>query len=483
MKKFCSLKQALKSTRSRNSSQDFCARRGTSAPFITRCYSDAPCSNIETEPLAEENPRVARQSPSSQAREEQNHRRPVQIRKTRAPDTPEKLKYATRNELLAVDPEEFRILMRHVPHPVVVLTSVYFPPVRKAALYPQETSPEPVDEIPEDPGTDEAHSSNPWVSQGKTGLNADSLLGAINRTSAAAAGVDPGGISRASKPIPRAMTLSSFTSLSPYPTPKIIFNIGLPSRTFDAILSSGRFNIHVLRDSAMGARLAQHFSHGNATPTGRGNSGHDMGVFEGLGQYGVGVTGLRWVRQWDMLNSLDPVYRPIAMLRTARSQMPVLNGQPVLYVLKCAIARGHQDKPTIFKVGGGDNKHAIVVGDVEGFVPGEPDEKFELKSHEISLAYADREFRTAANPVGTFDKNEATQPRRMKMVGFMGSNTDEGEPSAKAAKIKKKQRKQESTGTKPGKETSIDSLGQIDEVMNDSDFYKLLEKMFQDPRK
>ncbi|PKS11035.1 hypothetical protein jhhlp_002795 [Lomentospora prolificans] len=63
----------------------------------------------------------------------------------------------------------------------------------------------------------------------------------------------------------RGMTMSSFTSLSLDPIPLVSFNIKKPSRTLDAIRESGRFNIHILRADAHGVKVAEWFSTSNAS--------------------------------------------------------------------------------------------------------------------------------------------------------------------------------------------------------------------------
>ncbi|KAH8888812.1 hypothetical protein GQ53DRAFT_232296 [Thozetella sp. PMI_491] len=68
--------------------------------------------------------------------------------------------------------------------------------------------------------------------------------------------------------IPRAMTVTSMTSVSlgdeSNPTPVLSLNIRTPSKTLAAIVSTGRFNIHLLADNRSGAAIADFFSKGQA---------------------------------------------------------------------------------------------------------------------------------------------------------------------------------------------------------------------------
>lgn len=143
---------------------------------------------------------------------------------------------------------------------------------------------------------------------------------------------------------PRAMTMSSFTSLTLAPTPLVTFNVRVPSRTLDAIAASGHFNIHVLAGDVSGAAVAAHFT--------RGNLGDD--AFEQL-------DGVRY--------QLD-------------AQPPVLRGGGVLFALRCRLLEDAAEGGLV-KV----RDHVIVVGEVVEMIPGEGKEEF-------GLVYADRRYRT-----------------------------------------------------------------------------------------
>ncbi|KAJ5224548.1 FMN-binding split barrel-like protein [Penicillium citrinum] len=63
----------------------------------------------------------------------------------------------------------------------------------------------------------------------------------------------------------RGMTVSSFSTVTLTPHPVISFNVRRPSETLNALLSSGRFLVHLLAPSPATATLARDFSKGNTT--------------------------------------------------------------------------------------------------------------------------------------------------------------------------------------------------------------------------
>lgn len=151
---------------------------------------------------------------------------------------------------------------------------------------------------------------------------------------------------------PRAMTMSSFTSLTLKPTPVITFNVATPSRTLDSIQASRGFNIHVLSGDSSGAAVADHFT--------RGNVGAD--VFAGLNHV-------------ILEESAD------------RSAPPLLRGKGVVHVLRCKLL---DDEPSrgLIKV----RDHMIVVAEVVEMIPG-------VESNEFGLAYADRKYRQVGSVI------------------------------------------------------------------------------------
>ncbi|UKZ58085.1 hypothetical protein TrVGV298_011950 [Trichoderma virens] len=140
---------------------------------------------------------------------------------------------------------------------------------------------------------------------------------------------------------PRAMTMSSFTSLTLSPTPLISFNIATPSRTLDAIKESRHFNIHIMSGDELGVQVADRFTRGNTDD-----------VFDGL-EYDTSKT----------------------------DGAPLLKGEGIMYALRCRLL---PDEPTrgLLKV----RDHVIVVGEVVEMIPGSCVNKF-------GLSYADRKYR------------------------------------------------------------------------------------------
>ena len=155
---------------------------------------------------------------------------------------------------------------------------------------------------------------------------------------------------------PRAMTMSSFTSLTLSPVPLITFNIATPSRTLDAIKSSRRFNIHILTGDEAGAGLANHFTKGNSVPD----------IFEGLGD--------------ETSMELD------------NDTSPVLQGDGVLYVLRCKILDDDAKENGLIPV----RDHVIVVGEVLDLIQGV---KATEQESEMGLGYADRQYREAGHVI------------------------------------------------------------------------------------
>ncbi|AEO56733.1 hypothetical protein MYCTH_2090929 [Thermothelomyces thermophilus ATCC 42464] len=177
------------------------------------------------------------------------------------------------------------------------------------------------------------------------------------------------GRERGDAPVPRAMTMSSFTSLALSPTPLVSFNIAVPSRTHDAVAASRRFNIHVLADDAAGARVADWFAGGNA---------HGREVFDRLVEEGdvrVHWGGVGGADGGDG-NGDDHHKR----------EPPVLQGDGVLYVLRCKLL---DDEPSRGLVRVKD--HVIVIGEVLEIVEGTGAKR--EKHERFGLLYADRRFR------------------------------------------------------------------------------------------
>ena len=131
--------------------------------------------------------------------------------------------------------------------------------------------------------------------------------------------------------------MSSFTSLTLYPTPLVTFNIRFPSRTLDALRATETFCIHIIRGDETGAQLASRFTQGN----------------EG----DAAAQGVRW-------------------------KEGVLDEDGVEFVLKCQLARGE----------GLPNGGVVVVRD-HVLVVAEVKEVTVVGEGGSALAYSDRQYR------------------------------------------------------------------------------------------
>ncbi|RYP47740.1 hypothetical protein DL768_006276 [Monosporascus sp. mg162] len=298
-------------------------------------------------------------------------------------------------------PERFRAVMRQMPHPVVIITTLDCPQRRPPRA---DSTREMQKHGPSSPSSSSSHEDDDdgvpvppphWTSSDV----------ADSRSSADAK--DGNGRLRL-RPIPRAMTVSSFTSLSLRPREKVLFNIALPSRTYHAIFSSGRFNAHVLTSDEHGARLADLFTKGYSGLNGAGagaaqeqeeagRSGRRLGVLAGLEEYGVEVLGKReWDAEWDTATAPEDGARRGMVRYTA----PLLRGKGVMHVLKCDLyAPGYLDNAppecregswSAARIIGGDRERdnfCIMLGDVTEIVQGDG------AGSNIALAYADGAYR------------------------------------------------------------------------------------------
>lgn len=174
-------------------------------------------------------------------------------------------------------------------------------------------------------------------------------------TSAAA----PAAPDSSSAPVPRGMTMSSFTSLSLRPTPLVTFNIATPSRTLDAVSRSRQFNIHVLSGDVAGARVAEWFRKGNAD---------DLGVFEA-----------------DRLRDECGCEVVVAAETPGGTAAPLLKGPGVLFALRCSLL-GDEPARGLVRV----RDHVIVLAEIVDIVEGQGGKS---ESAAFGLAYADRLYR------------------------------------------------------------------------------------------
>ncbi|KAI1814957.1 hypothetical protein GGS20DRAFT_546035 [Poronia punctata] len=216
-------------------------------------------------------------------------------------------------------------------------------------------------------------------------------------------------IEKMQHPIACGVTVSSLTSLCIRPNPHVMFNMTLPSTMYEALVSCGDFNVHVLTPDVHGARVARVFTRGNRLLSAglANNSDADLGVLAGLREEGLHQVEIAnrdaWHEQYheakegglrslglEMADSVDiPSTVPESELSETPGQtheVPCLHFRGILEVLHCRLARTvHPDLP-----GAGDNM--IVIGEVVGVtMPKECDERPDEVP--VALGYADRRYR------------------------------------------------------------------------------------------
>ncbi len=181
--------------------------------------------------------------------------------------------------------------------------------------------------------------------------------------------------------VPRAMTVSSFTSLTLHPTPLVSFNIAVPSRTLDAIADSGRFNVHVLAADAAGAQVADWFSRGGVNTDGRG-AFETLELAEGSG--------------------VDYVHFG------TEKMAPILEGKGVLYVLRCRILTNGllKSRRGLVRV----KDHVVVFGEVAEIVEWRGAERGTEET--FGLVYADRKYRQLGGCMTPLEKKAGETDER-----------------------------------------------------------------------
>ncbi|KAL7624914.1 hypothetical protein AAE478_004128 [Parahypoxylon ruwenzoriense] len=209
------------------------------------------------------------------------------------------------------------------------------------------------------------------------------------------------------RPIPRAMTVSSFTSLSVDPVPRVTFNVTLPSTTHAALVRCGRFNAHILSGDAHGAQIAELFTRGNRHTVALGPSKDkgELGVLARLETLGVQVLGReQWLEEWEQARHYG--HEMLSAFRSPAGEppsgtLPVLQGKGVMHVLKCAYRELIPPEDSDFL------HHAIVMGEVLDIVHGEAGD-----GSGIALSYADRAYRRPGEKL--FERTTREQPRQTK---------------------------------------------------------------------
>ncbi|KAK3940806.1 flavin reductase like domain-containing protein [Diplogelasinospora grovesii] len=183
----------------------------------------------------------------------------------------------------------------------------------------------------------------------------------------------PGTAESGGLPAPRAMTMSSFTSLALTPTPVVSFNILTPSRTLDAIRASRRFNIHILSGDRKGAKVADRLTRGNL---------EGIKVFQGLEDE---------CDSQVILPNLEVNYLEVQKGQQGgheQTEPPLISGPGVLYVFRCKLF--DEAHGGLVKV----RDHVIVLGEVIEIVDGREEHD---STEQFGLIYADRTYRQLGN--------------------------------------------------------------------------------------
>ncbi|KAB5576004.1 flavin reductase like domain-containing protein [Coniochaeta sp. 2T2.1] len=201
---------------------------------------------------------------------------------------------------------------------------------------------------------------------------------------------------------PRAMTVSSFTSLSLSPA-LVTFHVATPSRTLDAIKTSGVLNFHVLSGDELGAGVAAHFT-----------SGNNESVFSGEGLRGAGLRVRTEGGYAGGSQGKDDQERVEEKEEAKEGQLaPVLEGQGVMYVLRCKLFKEAQDGVVMVR------DHAIVVAEVVEII--ETSGRTEEGHESFGLVYADRHYRGLGE---TFVRSEGGGEDVLRRFEETGADSD-----------------------------------------------------------
>ncbi|KAJ5976032.1 hypothetical protein N7481_009739 [Penicillium waksmanii] len=165
----------------------------------------------------------------------------------------------------------------------------------------------------------------------------------------------------------RGMTVSSFSTVTLTPHPVISFNVRRPSETLNALLSSGRFLVHLLAPGPDTATLARDFSKGNTTLA---------SMMNGHGDFEFGAL----TAKPDQGPSQD---RPLPLLRR-RAQSSEQGNVDFPIVFECTL---HPSKIDV-------HDHSIVLGTVVRAIEGSGSQESigENSPHDLCLTYANTRF-------------------------------------------------------------------------------------------
>ncbi|KAL4933863.1 flavin reductase family protein [Aspergillus undulatus] len=191
----------------------------------------------------------------------------------------------------------------------------------------------------------------------------------------------------------RGMTVSSFNTVTLTPEPVVSFNVRRPSETLNALLSSGRFLVHLLAPNPATAALARDFARGNQRLASAGASGDGEGMsgfqFVGVrpfhgsggpGQEGEGEGASASVRSLPL---------PLPMLRErndASAEKPGAEAEAESsffpFIFECRLLRESVTEVYDHTIVVGTIVRAITSGDFAG----------EITSKDLCLTYANTKF-------------------------------------------------------------------------------------------
>ncbi|KAL4955613.1 flavin reductase like domain-containing protein [Aspergillus filifer] len=178
----------------------------------------------------------------------------------------------------------------------------------------------------------------------------------------------------------RGMTVSSFNTVTLTPEPVISFNVRQPSETLHALLSSGRFLVHLLATDKRAADLARDFAMGNHRIADGAGSRSGMSGFEfvGVRPFEEGA-----VEDTPGLGVTEPL--PLPMLRRKHSTFDAKQEAETSFfpfIFECRLL-----PESIAEV----YDHTIVVGKVVRAIAS-CGAASEISSKELCLTYANTKF-------------------------------------------------------------------------------------------
>ncbi|KAI9872521.1 MAG: hypothetical protein M1830_001520 [Pleopsidium flavum] len=185
----------------------------------------------------------------------------------------------------------------------------------------------------------------------------------------------------------RGMTVSSFNTVTLEPDVIVSFNVRQPSSTYDAIKASGRFDVHVLDGSPLGAAIAERFS-----------QGHGKHAF---------------LEAEQLRDRPETLFVTKSNAEPGGREPPVIASDEVMFALNCELL------PESVQLG----DHVIVLGRVVDHKQG-PDRRVE-DVQSLGLIYVNRCYRRPGKRM--------TSPANLRPGSSAGSPSDKVGPSISGA--------------------------------------------------